>query len=300
MSFYWYVAEATLAYRKGQLIGRAVRGVSLGITRVKRFVLATLKRRGYIVLKRPDYEHLRAKAGESTPQPLVAPPPAFPGAFPDETPSLAQDVGRFAATAGISADFDRRRLLVVFLIARYLENARVEGAVVDCGDGSPQTLSAFASALMHFGQTRRQIVLCDTTVDPAHRAGRHLPLWGNDRDLIGTTIVTAYPMPEVDEPPPEEILGTGYPSDRISICRYQGRPLDAPQRVAFLGITNETYGANLAGIRVLASRMPSGGVIAVSSAAPEPHARIIELLQNGSQPILFLPVAKDYLVGVKP
>jgi hypothetical protein len=62
---------------------------------------------------------------------------------------------------------------------------------------------------------------------------------------------------------PDALVACGYPAGRILVARYPVDVIDLARPVAFLGLTAETYDANRAAIRTLAPRVAIGGVIAV-------------------------------------
>src|SRR5689334_6462467 len=55
---------------------------------------------------------------------------------------------------------------------------RIDGDIVDCGVGETDVLFGLASLLTKKRDTRRKLVLFDTSMDCTHRAETTMPSWG--------------------------------------------------------------------------------------------------------------------------
>jgi len=188
----------------------------------------------------------------------------------------------------------------LYSVARYLVEANIEGDVLDCGFGATGTLIALAAALRHLGDTSRKLVLIDTTADPLHRAETQLPLWGTEPDLLARPRTVA--RPETSEPPPVELTSTGYPIEKMSIRRYPREPIAAFGKLAFLGLTAQTFPANRDAIETFLPQLSGGGIIAV---AADPFGLsqgdpVDEFLKAENSVVLFFKVADNFRIGLKP
>jgi len=187
------------------------------------------------------------------------------------------------------------RLLALYRVVQYLARAGIPGEIVDCGHGATATLAAIAAASTHCGETSRRLVLFDASADPLHRAETELELWGTARELIADVQVVRSHKPE---PPPAELTATGYPPDRIVVRRYPREPITQSEPVAFLGLTSEAYPANQWAIATFLPKVSPGGVIAVEGNSP--RDAVAQFLAHAGLNLLFVQVAADYRVAVRP
>jgi O-methyltransferase len=284
------------------------------INPAKRIILQGLNRAGYRLLKREEYERLLATAAEvqqtaQRPQSGILPSPPF---MPASPPAFSLEVAEFAPVtcgADLTSFLDRvkgirdlspLRAVALYSIADYITRASVKGEVVDCGYGRTATLVAMAAAFVQVGDTSRRLILFDTSADPVHRPELEFELWGTDRDLLSTT--RSWHKSQKVEPAPQELIGTGYPVEKFSIRRYPREPITQIEPVAFLGLTSASYQSNRTAIATFFPQVVSRGVVAVE---PDPLERagrnaVDEFLRDTGVNILFLHVAANFRVGIKP
>jgi hypothetical protein len=277
------------------------------INLAKHWVLRSLNHAGYRLLKKADHEALLAAVASShgAQAPVLA--PVAPGN--DASESLAAiDLTRTAfascdaTLAGFLKDAENRyrlpqlRALALYRIVRYLSDAGIEGEIVDCGYGATATLTAIAAGSLCCGDTSRRLVLFDSSADPLHRAETELELWGTECDLIANTRVM--PRSRKIEPPPPELAATSYPADKIAIRRYPRDPIAQSEPVAFLSLTAQSYPANREAIAAFLPKVSRGGVIAVEGNSS--RDAVTEFLARERLHLLFVPLAADYRIAVKP
>jgi hypothetical protein len=157
-----------------------------------------------------------------------------------------------------------------------------------------------AIAFMQIGDTSRRLVLFDTSADPMHRPELEFELWGTDRDPLSTT--RSWRKSQKIETAPPELIGTGYPVEKLSIRRYPREPITQLEPVAFLGLTSASYQSNRTAIATFFPQVVSRGVVAVE---PDPLERagrnaVGAFLRDAGVNMLFLHVAANYHVGIKP
>jgi O-methyltransferase len=275
----------------------------------KRTVLQGLNRLGYRVLKKQEHERLLAAEAQAQPAtiPLSSPvvvQPSPPAPSPQITTyaSVTEGAGLAKLLESLKdiCDLPLPRILALYSIGDYLIRARVEGEVVDCCYGKTAGLVVVATAFAQIGDTSRRLALFDTTADPLHRPEIEFELWGTDRDPLSST--TSRRRSQKPELPPKELAATGYPVDKFSIRRYPREPITQTEPVAFLGLTSASYPSNRTTIATFLPRVISGGVIAVE---PDPLERggrdaVQEFLRKQGVNMLFLHVAPDYRVGIRP
>jgi O-methyltransferase len=283
------------------------------INPAKRIILQGLSRAGYRLLKREDYERLLATAAEAqqpaqAPQPAISPSPPFVPA-----PSASSlEVAEFTPVAGSAdlasfldrvkgiGDLSPLRAVALYSIADYIVRANVKGEVIDCGYGRTATLVAMATAFVQIADMTRRLVLFDTSADPVRRPELEFELWGTDRDLLSTT--RSWRKSQKVETAPPELMATGYPIEKFSIRRYPREPIAQLEPVAFLGLTSASYPSNRTAITTFFPRVASRGVVAVEPDPPERTGRnaVDVFLRDAGVNLLFLHVAPNYRVGIKP
>jgi hypothetical protein len=274
----------------------------------KRTVLEGLSKLGYRILKKQEHERLLVAAAQSQSSdvPLLSPvAPAWPPA-PDPQITKFASIAERAGLAKLlerlkgSCDLPLPRVAALCSIADYLTRAGLKGEVVDCGYGNTASLTVLAAAFVQLADTSRRLVLFDTSADPLHRPELEFELWGTNRDPLSVT--GGWRKSQELEPPPRELAATGYPVESFSISRYPREPIMQSEPVAFLGLTSASYPSNRIAIATFLPRVTSGGVIAVE---PDPLERggrdaVDEFLRKEDVKMLFLQVAPDYRVGIKP
>jgi hypothetical protein len=283
------------------------------INPAKRIILQWLNRAGYRLLKREEYERLLATAAEAqqaaqAPQSDISPAPPFMPASPSAS---SLEVVEFAPVTGGAnlafldrvkgiRDLSPLRAVALYSIADYIARASVKGEVVDCGYGRTANLVAMAAAFVQIGDTSRRLALFDTSADPVHRPELEFELWGTDRDPLSTT--RSWRKSQKIETAPPELIGTGYPVEKLSIRRYPREPITQLEPVAFLGLTSASYQSNRTAIATFFRQVVSRGVVAVE---PDPLERagrnaVDAFLRDAGVNMLFLHVAANYQVGIKP
>jgi hypothetical protein len=274
----------------------------------KRAVLQGLNRLGYRVLKKQEHERLLAVAAQAQPSTIPLSPPVVPASPPAPNPQITTfasmtegaELAKLLERLKGICDLPLPRILALYSMADYLTRAGLEDEVADCGYGKTATLVVMATAFAQIGDTSRRLALFDTTADPLHRPEIEFELWGTDRDPLSST--SSPRRSQKPEPPPKELAATGYPVNKFSIRRYPREPITQTEPVAFLGLTSASYPSNRTTIATFLPRVISGGVIAVE---PDPLERggrdaVQEFLREEGVNMLFLHIAPDYRVGIKP
>jgi hypothetical protein len=264
----------------------------------KRMVLQGLDRAGYRLLRRDEHDRLLETNAH------FSAPPAAPSFSPGSRLALSDLAAPDAAPASFleavaAVDVPASCAVALYSIADYLTRAGIEGDIVDCGYGTTRSLAMLATAFVHIGDTTRRLILFDTSADPTHRPEFEFELWGATHDLLCAT----HPLRRVQkqEPPPRELVDTGYPAANFAIRRYPRELIAQSAPVALLGVTSATYEANRMATAVFFPKLSAGGVIVVSSDPLERSGRSAadEFLRETGIHLLLLPVGAMYRVGVK-
>lgn len=255
----------------------------------KRLILSVLNDLGYVLVKKPDYEEMKASVPSPQRQVQVRADPRPPSPEHAELHSLHTGASAPARARAVSDAI------------RYLIDARVPGDVVDCGDGSPATLAAIAATLVSIGDTSRRLILFDVSGDPTHAAETTLTLWGTGRDLLGLQRAdmdrgVAKSLPRAVGP-----LTSRYPPERISVVRYPANALHLPTLIAYLGLMPDSYPANRNSITSLIPRLSDGGIVAVTGGRSpiSPRDAVEEALREFGTTILLHRITDSFRIGVK-
>ena len=133
-----------------------------------------------------------------------------------------------------------RQAYAAFCAARDLVREGVVGDVVDCGEGSAETLAVIAATLAALGDTSREVVLFDISGVPGNRAETDLTLWGSNRDHFAERRSALRHGPL--RPLPEELLASGYPIDKLAVARYPADAIDLTRSLCFLRYNGDLRG----------------------------------------------------------
>lgn len=275
---------------------------------LKRAALGLLTNSGYKLLTRNEYDQLQAVARAAlAPAPELPPTPAPPPPTGEALPALLGDgaapsdaaaIRDFLAASAAVSDLPLRRL-ALYSVAQYLCESGIGGAVMDCGYGATGTLATLAMALRCHGDTGRQLILFDTTADPTHRAELEFALWGTGRDLLAGRQAGSRAQIR-SEPPPADLVATGYPAANFSIRRYPREEIAGCGQLAFLGLTSQTYPANEEAAAIYFPLLSRGGVIAVEGPLGSAADAVDRYLRREGIALLLVQVAPDFRLGIKP
>src|SRR5215472_7387589 len=279
------------------------------INLAKRNILYALNRVGYRLLKRDEHERLLAAVAQGQASNIYPSSPVVPGSASASNLELAAlasvtdgaEIAKLLERLGGFCDLALPRIVALYSIADYLTHARVAGEVVDCGYGATSTLAVMAAAFAQIGDTSRNVVLFDTTADPLHRPELEFELWGTYRDPLSTTSGN-WCRWQKPEPAPSKLIATGYPVEKFSIRRYPREPITQSEPIAFLGLTSASYPSNRTAIATFFRRVTAGGVVAIEPDPLEKGGRnaVNEFLREEGESMLFLHVAPNYRVGIRP
>jgi hypothetical protein len=164
-------------------------------------------------------------------------------------------------------------------LVRLLEDAvahitgkRISGDIVDCGTGETIHLYGLATALKLRSDTSRKLILFDTSMDPAHRAEKIMPLWGSRNQAPFPDVhKPSQPARAAEEALPRELIATGYPAKNISIETHAtDRAIRSKlsQQIAILILTCDTHKANSMVLEKVLPQLAKGATIIVRGYSP--------------------------------
>lgn len=160
------------------------------------------------------------------------------------------------------------RLYVACKAAEHVVDARIPGAIVECGVWRGGTMMAIAETLRHLGHTERELWLYDTfegMTEPARRdvgigGVAALPKWRAERAAGRRWIFAS--LDEVRS----NMTSTGYPSERTRfVVGDVGStiPAQMPDQVAMLRLDTDWYESTLHELTYLYPRLSAGGVLII-------------------------------------
>lgn len=177
--------------------------------------------------------------------------------FSDMEPEFMQMRDRIASLTLTVAE----RQYGLFNSIRYLHNAGIEGAFVECGVWKGGSAMLMTLALQHFGDTERELFLYDTFEGMSAPTDADVDTKGRKADAIMSRLdFIAIGLEEVRR----NIQSTGYPDARV---RYvQGKvedtiPDTVPEKIALLRLDTDWYESTLHEMQHLWPRLVPGGVL---------------------------------------
>ena len=253
---------------------------------LKDAIRKSVERLGYVVMTKERYEGLlspsNVRAATATPivsqteapiQParvpnaprkkldlssLPSPPPKLSGLTPNA--ELLRKFETFYPSIDGKTSLEPAKALAIFSAVQYLNQAKIEGDVIDSGEGSFDVMFVVARALSALGDTGRQLIVYDVSGVPRNRSLDKLDLWGGDFTLMEGR----RPRPSlITEKLPDILAGSGYPQTKITVLCYPRDVIEVKGPIALLGLTAESYQSNRAAIGTLFPRLQPNAVLAV-------------------------------------
>lgn len=189
---------------------------------------------------------------------VVPHPQTLPADFPPEVAATWSAVRPFTATSP-------ERVASLWAATLHVYRNQLPGALVECGVFKGGSAMTMALALMHVGDTSRDLYLFDTFEGMP-------PPTDHDREAGGKSAVDALadnkaiycysPLDEVQR----NMGRTGYPVGRIRYVRGKVEdtvPGQAPERIALLRLDTDWYESTRHELEQLYPRLVPGGVLVI-------------------------------------
>lgn len=191
---------------------------------------------------------------------------------------------------------------------RYIEQAGIEGAVVECGVWRGGSMMAVARTLMNLGSTHRDLYLFDTFKGMTEPGPHDVAVTGETaKCLLGQgdrtedDLVWCYaPIERVAN----ALSLTGYPNGLLHLI--PGRVEEtlataAPERIAILRLDTDWYESTRQEMNVLFPRLARGGVLIIDDYGHWQGARraVDEYLKNHRLKLLLHPIDYTGHIAVK-
>ena len=200
------------------------------------------------------------------------------------------------------------RIRALCSAVRYIEQAGIEGAVVECGVWRGGSMMAVARTLTNLGSTRRDLYLFDTFEGMTEPGPHDIALTGETAtyllersDRTEDDMVWCYaPIQRVSK-----ALGlTGYPDGLIHLIPgrvEQTLAAAAPERIALLRLDTDWYESTRVEMNVLFPRLGRGGVLIIDDYGHWQGARraVDEYVKAHQLKLLLHPIDYTGRIAVK-
>jgi O-methyltransferase len=201
------------------------------------------------------------------------------------------------------------RMYALFSAVKYIEQAQIEGDIVECGVWRGGSMMVVARTLMSLGSTWRDLFLFDTYEGlPRPDEERDVDVWGN-RAIDGWLPLSVdeershWAEAGIEEVR-QNLLLTGYPAERLHFVKglvERTIPGSAPKRIALLRLDTDWYASTKHELEHLFDRLSLHGVLIIDDYGHFKGARdaVDEFLRGRQIPILLNRVDYSGRVGIK-
>jgi len=201
------------------------------------------------------------------------------------------------------------RMYALFTAIKYLEEAGIDGDIVECGVWRGGSMMVVAETLAALGSTQRSLYLFDTYEGlPRPDEQKDIDIWGNraiDGWLPRSVGEEKSHWAEASiEEVRANLLSTGYPASRINFVKGMVErtiPDAAPERIALLRLDTDWYASTRHELEHLFQRLSVRGVLILDDYGHFRGARaaVDEFFQDHGIPILLHRVDYSGRVGIK-
>jgi hypothetical protein len=270
---------------------------------LKWMILRFLSALGYVLLKQPDFDVLNNRASMAARLPQV---PVISTCLSSSDPSSSEGAATLPQTHIVARGLknkDNPLEEALCHAAQYIIDARIPGDVVDCGTGETSNLRILAMALKSQGATSRRLILFDTTMNPAHRGEKMMPLWGSWGEVLFRNETRGLRWPPLPEGLiPTDLATTGYPVSNIDfVTQVTDRAIRSklPPQIALLMLTCDTYKANSIVLSRLLPQLAPNAMVIVRGYSPDAASsnEPIRLLHCHLPTLVLAHVSDAYWMG---
>lgn len=270
----------------GRIADEAVR-VGRRLKAWKRYSAAAAKRRS-------------AGTASGAVPPTAPPKQGLPSDYDPETKRIIGRVRPYTMTSP-------EKLNALIASVRYLERAKISGALVECGVWRGGSMHAVARALHNLGAYDRELYLFDTFTGMTEPTVRDISIGRNRSaaDLLETSDKTAHVWAVASIEDVQAGLETlPYPIERFHLVAgpvEQTIPEQAPDQIALLRLDTDWYESTKHELEHLYDRLQPGGVLIIDDYGSWQGAKEAtdEFLGGLPEQILMLRAGRSR-VGVKP
>jgi O-methyltransferase len=204
------------------------------------------------------------------------------------------------------------RILSVVDAVRYCVEREVPGAFAECGVWRGGSIIAMILTLQELGRTDRDLYLYDTfegmtepTEHDVSAFGRSaVDIWSEAQEGSGVAFPEYFNEDFTEEIVRENVLGTGYPAERVHFVRgtvEETLPDQAPPEIALLRLDTDWYESTRHELVHLYPRLVEGGVLIIDDYGHWEGARraVDEYFGSEAAPLLLSRIDYTARIAVK-
>ncbi len=201
------------------------------------------------------------------------------------------------------------RMYALYSAINYITEAKIEGAIVECGVWRGGSMMVAAKTLLQKGCSDRELYLFDTYEGlPRPSEEKDIDIWGN-RAIDGWLPNSVgdekshWAEAGLDEVR-TNMLSTGYPSDRLHLVKGMVErtiPGSAPEQIALLRLDTDWYASTKHELEHLFSRISPHGVLIIDDYGHFKGARqaVDEFIAEKRIPIMLTRVDYSGRIAIK-
>ena len=224
---------------------------------------------------------------------------------------LSRDISEDNETVQLVRDYTMtslERIRALCSAVRYIEEAKIDGAIVECGVWRGGSMMAVAKTLLNRGTTDRELFLFDTFEGMTNPGPYDVAVTGES----AASLLQESPRTEEDrmwcyapmEKVAQALARTGYPELRTHLI--PGRVEDtleskAPEAIALLRLDTDWYESTRHEMEVLFPRLRQGGVVIIDDYGHWQGARraVDEYVRTHCVKLFLHPIDYTGRIGVK-
>jgi O-methyltransferase len=204
------------------------------------------------------------------------------------------------------------RILSVVDSVRYCVEREIPGAFAECGVWRGGSIIAMILTLQELGRTDRDLYLYDTfegmtepTEHDVSAFGRSaVDIWSEAQEREGVAFPEYFNEEFTEDIVRENVLGTGYPAERVHFVRgtvEETLPEQAPAEIALLRLDTDWYESTRHELVHLYPRLVDGGVLIIDDYGHWKGARraVDEYFGSEADPLLLSRIDYTARIAVK-
>jgi len=212
----------------------------------------------------------------------------FPADFDEGSIDVIRRVAPYTMTSS-------ERIFCLVQAVQYVTDARIEGAIVECGVWRGGSMMAVGYTLTRLGDTSRKLYLFDTYEGMPRPTDEDVWVSGEKASAIFDRTKMGEDSSDWCRSPIDEVVAnlkkTGYPAERMNFIKGKVEetiPGSAPEKIALLRLDTDFYESTKHELEHLYPRLTPGGVLIVDDYGDWKGSRkaVDEYFRAAGRPIL--------------